>query len=566
MLQQETGLRPPPPNKSDAYLFFHSTTTPPPGTLRTHPHAALPPARRLATLSCPPTGSGAGCGGSECTRRCRQVDGIAGVELEVLRGVLVKRKESDVDEWLRMLCSVVQREQQVVLGGENPLMRRFMAFDATCGGRDKILPLLLSHLSAASQLHISSTTAASSPDTTPQFTDTPAAHTTLHLAYLFSYLTTGSPQQCQHLIGIGIVPHLTHLLAHSLPHNARTTECALTALGNLSADPSCRSVVVLSGVSDVLMRLLIIRRRREHEYYPHCMCIDCRSLPSRRLCMWILSLLARSMCSSSSPHFYNALSPLVAPLCAMTEVEADADLCMHLLFFLYSVTTSTSGAYHFPLSSSQQAQHERLCGLLPLSILPLLVATLSHDEANLAYAALCIVSNLAFASVSLLSQLIDSTRLVTQLGVVWTQLAGQSLTDISLLQRTQLNFLVSCLAASPLHSHMVALLGETRLVDAMVLDLSSSLLPISRGAAWTVANLTRGWWSISRKDKGGTFRLNDETGGRAMVETRERRRLLSEKAGLMRGFVCAAECRIRRRCGACRTAARGARGSIQPAQ
>ena len=535
VLQEETGLRAPPPNKSKAYLFFTSSTTTPPGTLRIHPHAALPPARRLAVLSCP------GHGGRECTKQCQQVESIAAVDLGALRAALMKRREAEVDEQLRMLCGAVQRDDSVVLGGDNQLMRRLIAYDAACA-RDKILPLLLSHVSAASQAHLSSTpkATAASPSLSssgPQWTDTPAAHTALHLAYLFSYLTSGSPSQCQHLIGIGIVPHLTHLLASCNVHNARTTECALTALGNLSADPSCRSVVVLSGVTDILMRLLIIRRRREHEFYPDCHCIDCRSLPSRRLCMWILSLLARSMCSSSSPHFSTTLSPLVQPLCAMTAVEADADLCMHLLFFLYSATTSSAGAYHFPLSTSQQSHHTELCAQLPLSLLPLLVSTLTHDEANLAYAALSILSNLTFASLALLTHLIESTQLVQQLTVVWTQLAGQSLTDISLLQRTQLNFIISCIAASPYHSHLVLLLSDTRLVDAMVLDLSSSLLPISRNAAWTVANLTRGWWSVSRKNQDGQFTL-PEDGGRAMVETRERRRLLAAKPGLMRG-LCA---------------------------
>ena len=485
-------------------------------------------------------------------KRCKQVESIAALDLDAIRAVLARRNEAEVDEQLRTICGVVQRDQSVVLGGDNQLMRRLIAHDAACA-RDKILPLLLSHLSAASQTHVSSTpesapprapcpylpgssSSPAIPSSGPQWTDTQAAHTALHIAYLFSHLTSGSPAQCQHLIGIGIVPHLTHLLASSTVHNARTTECALTALGNLSADPSCRSVVVLSGVTDILMRLLIIRRRREHEFYPDCNCIDCRSLPSRRMCMWILSLLARSMCSSSSPHFCNALSPLVQPLCAMTEVEADADLCMHLLFFLYSVTTSTSGAYHFPLSPSQQSHHATLCAAIPLSILPLLVATVTHEEANLAYAALSILSNLSFASLTLLTHLIESTRLIQQLAVVWGQLAGQSLTDISLLQRTQLNFIISCLAASPVHSHLIALLSETRLLDAMVLDLSSSLLPISRSAAWAVANLTRGWWSISRKDQNGNFHVED--GGRAMVETRERRRLLAQKPGLMRG-LCA---------------------------
>ena len=544
VLQEETGLRAPPPNKNDAYLFFASSHTSPPGTLRTHPHAALPPARRVAVLSCPAT-RGPGCGGVECTKQCKQWDSIAAIELDTLRAALVKRNEADVDEQLRMLCGVVQRDDKLILGGENQLMKRLISHDAACA-RDKIVPLLLSHLSSSSQIHIAATSrnhaaavsnSSSNPaniPSGPQYTDTQAAHTSLHLAFLFSYLTTGLPVQCQHLIGIGIVPHLTHLLASSSVHNSRTTECALTALGNLSADPSCRSVVVLSGVTDILMRLLIIRRRREHQYYPDCNCIDCRSLPSRRLCMWILSLLARSMCSSSTPHFCNALSPLVQPLCAMTEVEADADLCMHLLFFLYSVTTSTSGAYHFPLSPTQQSHHAELCAMLPLSVLPLLVSTLSNDESNLAYAALCIISNLTFASLALLTHLIESTRLIQQLVLVWTQLAGQSLTDISLLQRAQLNFVISCLAASPMHSHRVVLLSESRLIDAMVLDLSSSLLPISRSAAWAVANLTRGWWSVSRKDQDGNYRIED--GGRVMVETRERRRLLAEKPGLMRGL------------------------------
>ena len=546
VLQEETGLRAAPSNKSEAYLFFHSAHTQPPGTLRTHPHAALPPARRLAILSCPATG-GPGCGGTECTKRCKQVESIAALDLDDVRAVLMRKKETEVDEQLRSLCSLVQRDQQLMLGGENQLMKRLIAYDATCG-RDKILPLLLLHLSAASQAHLSSaspSSASTCPNrpmavqtSGPQFTDTPAAHTSLHLAFLLSYLTTGSSAQCQHLIGIGIMPHLTHLLASSTSHNARTTECALTALGNLSADPSCRTVVVLSGVTDILMRLLIMRRRREHEYYPSCFCIDCRSLPSRRLCMWILSLLARSMCSSSSPHFCNALAPLIQPLCAMTELEGDADLCMHLLFFLYSITASTPGAYHFPQSPSQQAHHTQLCSRLPLSILPLIVSTVSHEEANLAYAALSILANLVFASLPLLMHLIESTRLIPQLTAVWTQLAGQSLTDISLLQRTQLNFIISCLAASPCHSHLITLLAETRLIDAMVLDLSSSLLPISRSAAWAVASLTRGWWSISRKDQNGRFTLHDADGGRAMIETRERRRLLAAKPGLMRG-LCA---------------------------
>ena len=537
VLQEETGLRPSPPNKRDAYLFFHSSHTAPPGTLRTHPHAALPPARRLAILSCPSIG-GLLCTGVECLKSCPQVESCTAFDLDVFRAALIKRNEEEVDVQLRTVCVVVQKDPKLVLGGENVLLKRLMAYDAACA-RDKILPLLLSHLAAASHTHLAQTPrSVPSPQSSgPEWTDTQAAHTALHLAYLLSYLTTGSPAQCQHLIGIGVVPHLVHLLSTSNVHNARTTECALTALGNLSADPSCRSVVVLSGVTDLLMRLLIIRRRREHEYWPSCGCIDCRSLPSRRLCMWILSLLARSMCSSSSPHFSNALTPLVQPLCLMMELEADADLCMHLLFFLYSTTTSTQGAYHFPLQPAQQSRHAELCALLPLSVLPLLVATLSHDEPNLAYAALSIISNLCFASLPLLRHLVESTPLVQQLALVWTQLASQSLTDIALLQRAQLNFVVSCLAASPCPAHLTLLLADTRLIDAQVIDLSSSLLPISRSAAWAVANLTRGWWSISRKDVEGRYTLNED-GGQARAETLERRRLLAAKPGLIRG-LCA---------------------------
>ena len=410
VLQEETGLRAPPPNKGNAYLFFASARTPPPGTLRTHSHAALPPARRLALLSCPPAVGEAS--GSECIERSKQVESIAAVNLDVLRAALMMRQDAQVDEQLRMLCGAVQRDEKMVLGGDNQLMTRLMTYDAACT-RDKLLPLLLSHLSAASQVHLSSIPhpkPASASKSEPQRADTAAAHIALHLGYLFSYLTTGSASQCQHLIGVGIVPHLTHLLASYHVHHACTTECALTALGNLSADPSCRSVVLLSGVTDILKRLLIIRRRREHEFRSDCSCIECCTLPSRRLSMWVLSVLARSMVSSGPPQVYIVLSPLIQPLCAMTELEADADLLMHLLFFLYSVTAPSPGAYHFPLSSSQQSHHARLCALLPLSVLPLLVTALTHDDANLAYAALSTLANLSFASVALLTHLIESTR------------------------------------------------------------------------------------------------------------------------------------------------------------
>ena len=511
VLQEETGLRALPPNKSSAYLFFSSSHISPPDTLRTHRVAALPPARRLTVLSCPPTAC-LGCGDTEPSKRVERVDFVAAVDLDAVRAALMRRQQADADEQLRILCDVAQRDDRVVLGGENRLLARLMAHDAA-RVRDKILPLLLSHFSAASQGCLSSTHSSTSPaSSSPQRTDTSAAHTALHLAYLFSYLTTGSALQCQHLISIGIVPRLTFLLASSTNHNVRTTECALTALGNLSADSSCRSLVVLSGATNILMRLLLVTRRREHELRPNCDCVDCHCLPSRRLCMWTLSLLARSMCSSSSPHFYSALAPLVQPLCALSEVETDAELSVHLLFFLYSFTTSSSDAYHFPLSPSQQSLHAQLCALLPTSILPALVSTLTHGNANLAYAALSIVSNLVFASLPQLTHLVESTQLMHQLTVLWTQLAGQSLTDISLLQRTQLNFIVSCLAASPCQSHLVQLLSETRLVDAMVLDLSSSLLPISCNAVWAVANLTRGWWSVSRKDESGQYRLYGDGG------------------------------------------------------
>ena len=537
MLQEETGLRAPPPNKTAAYLFFSSSHIAPPDTLRTHRLAALPPARRLAVLSSPPTAC-AGYGGAEWDKRVKRVVSIDAVDLDALQAALMKREEAELDEQLQVLCEAAQRDDSMVLGGENQLMARLMAYDAA-RARNKILPLMLSHLSSASPARLSSTphSSPSSASSSPQSTDPSAAHTALHLAYLFSYLTTGSALQCQHLISLGIVPRLTFLLASSTKHNVRTTECALTSLGNLSADSTCRSLVVLSGATDILMRLLLTTRRREHELRPNCDCIDCHCLPSRRLCMWILSLLARSMCSSSSPHFYSALAPLVQPLCALSEVETDADLSVHLLFFLYSVTTSSPDTYRFPLSPWQQSHHTQLCALLPQSILPALVATLTHDNASLAYAALSILSNLAFASLTQLTHLVESTHLLPQLTVVWTQLASQSLTDISLLQSTQLNFIVSCLAASPSQSHLVQLLSETRLVDAMVLDLSSSLLPVSRNAAWAVANLTRGWWSVSRKDQSGHYKLYED-GGRAMVETRERRRLLAEKPELMRG-LCA---------------------------
>ena len=537
VLQEETGLRTSPPNKSSAYLFFSSSHISPPDTLRTHRLAALPPARRLAVLSCLTTAC-PGCGGTEGTERFRRVESIAAVDLDAVRAALIKRQEGEVNEQLRMLCEVAQQDDSVVLGGENRLMARLMPYDAA-HARHKILPLLFTHFSAALSSRPSPTSysSPSSASSSPQRADAPSDHTALHLAHLFSYLTTGSTLQCQHLIGIGIVPRLMFLLASPTNHNARTIECALTALGNLSADPCCRSLVVLSGATEVLIRLLLIQRRREHELRPNCDCLDCYSLPIRRLCMWILSLLARSMCSSSSPHFYSVLAPLVHPLCALSEVETDADLSVHLLFFFYSVTSSSSDTYHFPLSPSQQLQHSQLCALLPSSILPVLVTTLTHDNANLAYAALCVLSNIAFASLAQLTHIIESTQLVQQLSVLWIQLADQSLTDISLLQRTQLNFIVSCLAASPCQSHLVQLLSDTRLVDAMVLDLSSSLLAISRNAAWAVANLTRGWWSISRKDKTGHYNLYED-GGQAMVETRERRRLLTGKPELMRG-LCA---------------------------
>ena len=104
-----------------------------------------------------------------------------------------------------------------------------------------------------------------------------------------------------------------------------------------------------------------------------------------------------------------------------------------------------------------------------------------------------------------------------------------------MLQRLQLNFLVSCVAASPSPAHLRHLLRDSPLVDAMIADTASELLDISREAAWAVANLTRGYWPVQRKDREGRYDIS-ERGGEVERETRERRRLLAGKPGLMRAL------------------------------
>jgi hypothetical protein len=157
-----------------------------------------------------------------------------------------------------------------------------------------------------------------------------------------------------------------------------------------------------------------------------------------------------------------------------------------------------------------------------------------HDEVNVSYAALSLLSNLAFSSVSSMETMLRAS-LLRALTSLYAQLSALPLSTGNVLQRLQLNFLVSCVAASPSPAHLRHLLRDSPLVDAMIADMASDVFDISKEAAWAVGNLTRGYWPVQRKDREGRYDIR-ERGGELERETRERRRLLAAKPGLMRGL------------------------------
>ena len=181
----------------------------------------------------------------------------------------------------------------------------------------------------------------------------------------------------------------------------------------------------------------------------------------------------------------------------------------------------------------------RLCSLIPASLWPALVQLVGHEEPNIAYGALSVLANLSFSSAAIVDGLLGA-GLLSALTSLWAALAQQPTSDANVLVHAQLSFIVSCIAASTSHAHLIQLIAHCPLLlEAMVADLSSPLLEISKEAAWSIGNLTRGYWGVQRKDLEGRYPLAGGGGGGAEErETKERRRLLASKDGLVRG-LCA---------------------------
>ena len=529
VLEEEIGLHPPShpstastSSKLPQYRLFYTSNQPPPGTLRTHRHAALPSSKHAPALACDFDGA------SLCGTTAPD-DPIppplppftAPQDVDLPFFVLCLRRGGDeATAALRQLLKACDATPPP-LDEDNPLLTRILQHDAQ--SKDRVLPFLFSTLSSNATATVLM----------------PGAQMTLYMtAALLAYLSTGSLSQCQHLIEVGLLPHLLHLLQHHRTVHVRVSEAALTCLGNVCAYPTCRSVALVSGSVDLLAAIIRLERAPAHRYFPMCSCIDCRSTPSRRLAMWTLSLLARSCAlSASSPTSASVLlTPLIPLLCQGFEFESDPDISTHLVFFFYSLTASSSSQYNFPMSPAQQAAHWRLCSLVPVALYPTFVQLLGHEELNVVYGALSIISNLVFSSAHGLSALLQA-ELLHGLTRLYTSVREQSLSEANVLIHAQINFIVSVIAASPSHDHLMALMRDTPLVDAMICDVSSGVLEISKEATWALGNLTRGYWRVQRKDREGRYPLAaGGAGGDEERETKERRTLLSRKEGLVRSL------------------------------
>ena len=526
VLEEETSLHPPTsstssfPSKLPQYRLFHCSTTPPPGTLRTHRHAALPSSKRsfpIVVDFCS-DGCGASSSSSPSTPALAPLSSPQACDLSLLIAAL-NRGGDDAVAALRQLVAACADAPAPPPDEPNPLLTLILQHDVQ--HKDRLLPLLLSRLTSFPlPLH---------PHQQQQV---------YFIAGLFAYLTTGTSSQCQFLIEIGLLPHLIRLLSQHRAVHAFISEAVLTALGNVCAHPTCRAVALLSGSVDLLASILRLERAPTHRFSPHCSCIDCRSTPSRRLAMWTLSLLARSCAlpTSSSSSASALLAPLVPQLCRGFELETDPDVSTHLVFFFYSLTSSSASTYHFPMPSTQQAMHWQLCSLVPVSLYPTLLGLLGHEEVNVIYGALSILSNLVFSSADILSTLL-TCGLLPALTALYGSVRQQSLSEGNVLIHTQINFILSCIAASPSHGHMMALMTTSPFVDAMIADVNSSVLEISKEATWCIGNLTRGYWKVQRKDREGRYPLAvGLTGGDEEKETKERRAILARKEGLIRSL------------------------------